>query len=246
MDKELSNVLAEIRSSGINHWQGEIVTCDCELSGSDLKGNYIYQVYLPPEIKTGAEELPLIIFLHGIRERGTGGYISSMFAALAQQYLKTIPAVVLFPQCRPGKYWSDEEMDRMVIAQYHDVRTELAIDTKRQYLVGVSMGGYGVWSIAIRHKIFAALVSICGGSPFRDANRFTEVAERIGKIPVRLFHGAEDRVVPVSESRGLVAAFEANQGNVKYSEYPQVGHNVWLNAIGEKELIPWLLSQKLD
>ena len=48
----------------------------------------------------------------------------------------------------------------------------------------------------------------------------------------------------VSESRNLTAAIRANNGNVKYSEYENVGHNVWLNALGEKELLPWLLAQK--
>jgi hypothetical protein len=43
----------------------------------------------------------------------------------------------------------------------------------------------------------------------------------------------------------MVAALKAVSGNVRYSEYPQVGHNVWLNALGEKELMPWLLAQKL-
>jgi predicted peptidase len=246
MDKELCNILAEMRSSTTTASpHGEIATCDFHLEGSDLKGNYVYQVYLPPQIRTG-EELPLIIFLHGIRERGTGGYISSMFAAVAMQYLKGIPAVVLFPQCRPGKYWWDEDMERMVIAQRQELIVELGIDMKRQYLVGVSMGGYGVWWMALRNpKKFAALVSICGGSPFTNGDRFTNLAERIGQTPAWLFHGAQDKVVPVSESRRMAAAIRANQGRVKYSEYENVGHNVWLNALGEKELIPWLFAQKL-
>jgi hypothetical protein len=43
----------------------------------------------------------------------------------------------------------------------------------------------------------------------------------------------------------MVAALKENGGNVRYSEYENVGHNVWLNALGEPELMPWLLSQKL-
>jgi predicted esterase len=79
-----------------------------------------------------------------------------------------------------------------------------------------------------------------------SGDRFKPIAEKVGKTPAWLFHGAQDPIVQVSESRGLVAALEANGGNVKYSEYPNVGHNVWLNAFGETELIPWLLSQKSD
>jgi enterochelin esterase-like enzyme len=51
--------------------------------------------------------------------------------------------------------------------------------------------------------------------------------------------------VQVGESRQIVNALEANCGNVKYNEYAGVGHNVWMNALAEKELLPWLLSQSL-
>lgn len=206
---------------------------------------YVYQVFLPPEVKSGAP-LPLITFLHGIRERGTGGFITGMFAQLVRQYLKEIPAIVLLPQCRPNRFWADAEMDEMVVGQIDATRADAAVDEARQYLIGVSMGGYGVWHFAARYpRKFAALVSICGGSPVTSGDRFAPIAEKVGKTPAWLFHGAEDRVVQVSESRSLVAALKANQGNVKYSEYPGVGHNVWLNALGEKELLPWLLAQKL-
>ena len=109
------------------------------------------------------------------------------------------------------------------------------------------MGGYGVLHFASNYpENFAALVSICGGSPLTSGNRFTPLAEKIGKTPAWFFHGADDNIVQVSESRNMVKAIKDNGGNVKYSEYENVGHNVWLNALGEKELLPWLLSQKRD
>ena len=208
--------------------------------------NFDYQAYLPPQIKNGAD-LPLIIFLHGIRERGQGGYISGMFQTLVAQSLKAVPAVVLFPQCRPNRFWTDALMDKMVTRQISEITKEFSIDERREYLLGVSMGGYGAWHFAANypHK-FAAIVSICGGSPLTSGDRFAPIAEKIGKTPAWLFHGAEDKIVQVSESRLLTAAIKANGGNVKYSEFKDVGHNVWLNALNEKELIPWLLAQKLD
>jgi predicted peptidase len=51
--------------------------------------------------------------------------------------------------------------------------------------------------------------------------------------------------VPVGESREMVKALEAFGSNVKYSEFAGVGHNVWMNALAEKQLLPWLLSQRL-
>ncbi|HEY6045154.1 MAG TPA: dienelactone hydrolase family protein [Pyrinomonadaceae bacterium] len=91
-------------------------------------------------------------------------------------------------------------------------------------------GGYGVWSVAARRPgCFAAIVSICGGSPLppRASERFTRIAKQIGKTPVWIFHGEDDPIVPVTESRQMVAALEAVGGDIRYSEYPGVGHSVW-------------------
>jgi predicted peptidase len=135
----------------------------------------------------------------------------------------------------------------MVMQAIERTVEEFRADSKRLYLIGVSMGGYGVWHFASAYpQKLAALVSICGGSPVVSGDRFSSIAQKIGKTPAWLFHGAEDKVVPVSESRELVKALKANNNDVKYNEYPGVGHNVWLNALGEKELMPWLLAQKLN
>lgn len=243
MRNDFSTLLSGMFSNAIlGGKQGEILERNLFIENE----NYVYQFYLPPNVNEKNAKLPLIIFLHGIRERGTNGFISGMFSTIIKQYLKQIPAIVLFPQCRPNKYWTDAKMDEMVIRQIESVSAEFSVDENRQYLLGVSMGGYGAWHFAANYaEKFAALVSICGGSPLASGNRFDPIAEKIGKIPAWVFHGADDTIVQVSESRNIVAAIRKNQGNVKYNEYENVGHNVWLNALGEKELIPWLLSQNL-
>ncbi len=243
MQNDFSNLFSRMISSSFSLGKsGEIVSRTVSIENE----NFDYQAYIPPQTKDGAK-LPLIVFLHGIRERGQGGYISGMFQTLVAQYLKAVPAIVLFPQCRPNRFWTDALMDKMVMRQIAQITEEFSIDAQREYLLGVSMGGYGVWRFAANYpRTFAAIVSICGGSPLTSGNRFSPIAEKIGKTPAWLFHGAEDKIVQVSESRNLTAAIKANDGNVKYSEFKDVGHNVWLNALNEKELLPWLLSQKLD
>ena len=44
----------------------------------------------------------------------------------------------------------------------------------------------------------------------------------------------------------MVKALQANDTPVRYSEYEGVGHNVWMKVLGEKELMPWLLAQRLN
>jgi predicted peptidase len=208
--------------------------------------SYGYQIYVPANL-AGKENLPVILFLHGIGQRGAGGFVKGAALILIRQYLERLPAIVVLPQCEKGRYWSDPEMEAMVMATLNETAREFNADRARLYMIGVSMGGYGAWYMAAEHEhTFAAFVTICGGSPLRTGDRFQSIARRVGQTPVWVFHGAEDRVVPVSESRQMVAALKDVKGNVRYSEYEGVGHNVWLNAMKEPELLPWLLSKRLS
>jgi predicted peptidase len=206
--------------------------------------SFTYQLHVPAK-REGPP--PVIVFLHGINQRGEGGYLptSGAAGAVVGGYLGRVPAAVLLPQCRPGSYWSDPLMGEMVMRALEETLTSLGADAARLYLAGVSMGGYGVWHLASAHPgRFAALVSVCGGSPLRAGDRFRPIAEIIGRTPAWLFHGADDRVVPPSESRQMAAALEAAGATVRYSEYPGVGHNVWTKVLAEKRLMPWLLAQR--
>ncbi|HLL75506.1 MAG TPA: alpha/beta hydrolase-fold protein [Pyrinomonadaceae bacterium] len=211
--------------------------------------SYGYQVYVPSKLR-GRKDVPVIVFLHGIGQRGTGGFVPADGAAgaMARQYLEQLPAIALLPQCDRKHFWHDREMDAMVSGALDQTVKEFNADTRRVYLAGVSMGGFGAWHFASHHpKKFAAVVSICGGSPIISGDRFGTVARGVGRTPVWVFHGAEDKIVPVSESRRMVEALKAVEGSrVRYSEYAGVGHNVWLNVLSEPQLLPWLLEQRLD
>lgn len=211
--------------------------------------SYTYQVFVPAGL-AGKRDVPVIVFLHGIGQRGEGGFLPAGGAAggFVRQYLEQVPAVVLLPQCRRGRYWHDAEMERMVLAGLEQTAAEFSADPKRLYLAGVSMGGFGAWHLAAGHPgKFAALVNVCGGSTLTGGDRFTPVARKIGRTPVWVFHGSDDRVVPVTESRGMVEALKRVEGSrVRYSEYEGVGHNVWLNAAAEPGLMTWLLEQRAD
>jgi predicted peptidase len=210
--------------------------------------SYHYQVYIPASLKQTPQpqKVPVIVFLHGIGQRGEGGYVPAQGGAgmMVRSYMERMPAVVVMPQCRKGRYWHDAEMSEMVLATLNQTVEEFGGDPQRLYLIGVSMGGYGAWHMASEYPDkFAAIVPICGGSPLRSGDRFKQIARKVGRTPVWVFHGSADRIVPVSESRQMVEALKATGGNVRYSEYEGVGHNVWLNVASEPDLLPWLLRQ---
>ena len=119
------------------------------------------------------------------------------------------------------------------------VATEFMTDPARQYITGLSMGGMGTWSHAIKYpERWAAIVPICG---FGD----TKAADKIKDIPCWCFHGDADAAVKVSGSRDMIEAIKKAGGDPKYTEYPGVGHNSWDYAYATDELYQWLLQQKL-
>jgi predicted peptidase len=207
--------------------------------------SYSYQIYIPNKLKDKTN-LPIMLFLHGIGQRGSSGFLSvkGLMGPVIKSYLDRVPAIMVLPQCRQDCYWSNPQMEQMVIKSLDQTIEQFNADKTRVYLIGVSMGGYGAWHLAAEypHK-FAAVVPICGGSPLKDKDRHLLIARKIGKTPIWAFHGTEDRVVPVSESREMINAIKSVGGSIRYSEYEGVGHNVWLNVIREPELMPWLLNQ---
>jgi predicted peptidase len=235
------SVMGGLLSAASSSKGGRLERRTARAGGAD----YAYQVHVP---EGAGRTPPVIVFLHGIHQRGAGGFLpeSGAAGALVRGYLGRVPAVVLLPQCRAGSYWSDPFMDEMVMNALAQTATEFGADRSRLYLTGVSMGGYGVWSLASQHPgSFAALVPICGGSPLRTGERFKPVAEKVGRTPTWIFHGAEDRVVSVNESRSMAAALEEVGGDFRYSEYEGVGHDVWKRVMSERGLMPWMLSQRL-
>ena len=84
---------------------------------------------------------------------------------------------------------------------------------------------------------FAAVVPICGGGEPYWAKRFVH-------LPVWVFHGAKDSVVPPERSEEMVEALQKRGGNVKFTIYPEAGHDAWTETYDTPELYQWLLEQK--
>ena len=206
---------------------------------------YLYQVYVPPDY-TPDRRWPVILFLHGAGERGDDGLIQTEVGIgnAIRRYPGRFPCLVVLPQCRPEQGWAGA-MEVQALQALEETVYDFNGDRKRIYLTGLSLGGCGTWAIALRHPgRFAAIVPVCGWIAAPHAERLTAAAEQLGDTPTWVFHGDADEVVTVEESRRMVAAMVAGAGNVRYTEYPEIGHNSWDNAYAEPDLIPWLLARK--
>jgi len=224
---------------------------------------YRYQVFIP-ENYGKKQKWPVILFLHGAGERGDDGMAQTDIGLghALRWRAADFPFIIVMPQCRKGSTWVDADMQAQALAALDAEIKEFNGDRTRIYLTGLSLGGRGTWDIAASSALsrFAAIVPICGrlhnweksepGHPGRMddpkiTDPYAETARRVGKIPIWIFHGAADDTVSVEESRKMYAALQAAGGNVKYTEYPGVGHNSWDKAYAEPELVKWLLAQKL-
>jgi predicted peptidase len=83
----------------------------------------------------------------------------------------------------------------------------------------------------------AAIAPVCG---IGDSDR----VDRIVHLPVWAFHGALDDAVPIAADRETVEALKAAGGHVRFTVYPNVGHNAWDPAYADPALYDWLLAQK--
>lgn len=221
---------------------------------------YHYQVFVP-DGWTAAKRWPVVLFLHGSGERGSDNraQLSQGLPPWLTEHGKNFSAVVVIPQAPEGSRWSGVT-EKMALKALDDSISAWHGDRRRLYLTGLSMGGYGSWQIAVDHPgMFAAAAIICGGieHPNDAANLYLHgipagtidpyawVAAHIGALPVWIFHGALDDVVPPQESRKMAAAIKARNGDVRYTEFPKLNHGSWQAAYATEALWPWLLSHQL-
>ncbi len=207
-------------------------------------GELKYLLYLPPGYDpSGSKRWPLMLFLHGSGERGTDVQRVAVHGPLSLVKQGTnFPFIIVAPQCPNEQIWKNEPLLQLL----DQTEKAYAVDTKRVYLTGLSMGGYGTWALGLAHpERFAALVPICGGGNMIDVVLGPrDKPDEFKRLPIWAFHGAKDDVVPVSESERMVGQLQKlGVKNVKLTIYPEANHNSWTETYKNPEVYEWLLKQ---
>lgn len=241
-----------------------------QVNGAFDRGSFIlktdtlpYRILFPKKFDP-TQKYPVVFVLHGAGERGNDNnkqlaYGPKLF--LNDTIRQNYPAIVVFPQCPTNSYWSNVLIDTNATTgkrQFHfreggeptramnallglvnQMLEKPYVSKKQVYIGGLSMGGMGTFELLRRKpKLFAAAFTICGGDNTNNAAIYAK------KVPLWIFHGGKDSVVPVDHSEVMVAAIKEAGGGPKFTIYPGVDHNSWTNAFEEAELIPWLFSHK--
>ena len=214
-----------------------------------------YRLLAPAKVEQG-KSYPLVLFLHGAGERGDDNeqQLVHFAGAMGEDPLRAkYECFVLAPQCPESDRWCEvdwaaEESTpfedvptkpmRGAIAALHEVLRAHPVDADRILLTGLSMGGYGAWDLATRHpEWFAAVAPVCGGGDESQATR-------MAGLPISVWHGGADGVVPPRRSRVMVEALKKVGADVAYHELEGVRHDSWTAAYAEDGLLDWFFTQR--
>lgn len=205
------------------------------------KGSGFLQ-YLPDGYSSNTNRYPVVISLHGIKEKGNTltdvARVANVGLPKYIKYGQKYPFIVISPQLKStmGRWTGDYVME---IVNY--VKTYLRIDPSRIYLTGLSLGGGGVWSVATSYPdVWAAILPICSG--YNVVAGASKIAG--SDIPTWGFHGDADGVVGESVTISMVNAVNTYRPSplAKVTIFPGLGHVIWDKVYKETSALDWMLS----
>lgn len=219
-----------------------------------------YRILFPKNFDP-TKKYPLIIVLHGAGERGNDNEAEIKYGPklfLNDTIRQNYPAIVVFPQCPVNSFWSNVKTEQNTTGKYtfnfqeggdptaamhallglvDQFLDKPFVNKKQLYIGGLSMGGMGTLEILRRKpNTFAAAFAICGGDNTNNVSKYAK------KVPLWIFHGLKDSVVPFDHSQVVVDALKAAGADPKFTIYPTDDHNSWDDAFAEPQLIPWLFA----
>ena len=227
----------------------------------DKKDTLPYRILFPRSFNP-LKRYPVIFVLHGAGERGSDNEAQLKYGPelfLKDTIRQRYAAIVVYPQCPANSYWANVKFEgdsvtkktkfvfqydvpptramQLLMSFVDDFLDKPFVNKHKVYVGGLSMGGMGTFEIIGRKPgTFAAAFAICGGDNTLNAKKYAK------KVPLWVFHGRKDSVVPYEHSESIVAAIKDAGGDPKYTLYPNDDHNSWTDAFAEPMLMAWLFS----
>ena len=171
---------------------------------------------------------PLLLFLHG-GDRSNTKHHPKKYAERASV---NFPFIVVAPHCTGGCSWSGVDFEALL----KKVQQEYNVDTKRMYITGYSMGGYGTWSALEKYALlFAAAAPIAGGG---NASKICVA----NNLPIKAYHGDKDNVIDYSQSKKMIDALKKCNGKAELVTIKDGNHGIWPSIFQSDNFYSWLLE----
>ncbi len=213
---------------------------------------------------SNTERYPLIVFFHGAGEGGRAPYSGDAFDLTDPRYdnndyhlihggqpfmnaknSNKFPGFVLFAQ-NDYRSWGNsgegsEPLSRNIAKVIELIETmvrDYNVDPFRIYVNGLSNGGLATWAAVYnRPDLFAAVAPM-------SAKGDTSMIPVIGSTPLWIFQGGMDANPSQYLSDFMYAETKKRGGDIRYTLYPEVGHDTWNYAWAEPDFFSWLLSKR--
>jgi predicted peptidase len=225
--------------------------------GRYLDKVFHYRLHAPNSIEK-SKRYPLIIWLHGGKERGDENRAQLRWMNLVLESMSQKDDSYILAAQVPAEVWSwyeshapessqgaPDDMLTVVKAICDETIGNRPIDADRVYLAGVSSGGDGCWEMAMRYpELFAAVAPMA--STGGDASRLGQLVH----VPVWVFHSPVDRPEAVEKT---VELLKSVGGEVYFTLVPKddpegldwlQGHDCWTAAIKDFAVLDWLSAQR--
>lgn len=200
-----------------------------------------YLAHFPMGYSDSKESFPLLIFLHGLGEKGNNLEVVNRHGPPQMikngTWPKKLPFIVISPQLPMNfGHWPEDIIDDVLQHLLNTYR----IDNTRIYLTGISLGGIGTWNYAIHNpEKLTAIIPICGkGEP--------KLACNLKNLPVWAFHGDQDGIVKPQGSINMIDAlnncYDRKNNITKFTLYPGVKHDSWTRTYKNLDIYQWLLQ----
>ena len=222
------------------------------------KYSFCYRLFKPQGYEESEQPLPLIIYLHGLDQRGSDNIAQMNYCVNYFMSYADYPAFVVYPQCPEDAYWGLKKrpksfspnnmelspkhsyMDYGICQLIVDLEKNYPIDPQRIYIAGHSMGGIGTLDFIASHPgIFAAALSFCGTI---NPERFSTEHE----VPLFMLHNADDDIITVEGSRQAYRRLLYLGSEVVYHEGASGGHICWQDYVKTPDMLAWLMSHSLS
>jgi len=193
-----------------------------------------YLLFLPKDYSPDGKPSPLMLFLHGAGERGSGN-LELVKKHGPPKIVEKKPGfrfIVVSPQCPKGQRFDT----RLLSALLDEITKKYHVDRKRVYVTGLSMGGSGTWALANAEPgRFAAIVPICGLAPIEP--------KRFRSLSTWVVVGGKDRPQLVESLKQTVERLKKTKAPVRFTLHPELGHDSWTVTYNDPKLYKWLLEQ---
>src|SRR5574344_1707836 len=199
-----------------------------------VSDGYNFWLYTPNGYDSLQNTKPVIIFLHGNSLCGNDLSRVLRYGCLdALEMGRKIDAVIIAPQ-NPGGSWNPDKINNVL----NWVEDNYSFDTNRIYVLGMSLGGYGVIDyVGSYPERIAAAMALCGGGTLKSYCGLTQV-------PTWILHGTADRAVGYSESQKVVnAMIECGDTSLlRFTKLKGMNHSQLARFFYVDETYQWFLS----